>query len=672
MPDAIQNQVGPRLSDEDFFNKLIDSSPDLKEIKEAAMQKKFRKARQKFAEHVRNSLKPENYFRIPDHELQNKFMFPEETQQEAANRILTLKLISVGVPYQFENRVNWFFNPTYNKYGEWVWQLNRHWEWEILARRYRETGDEQYAKGFINLFQSWVRQVIVPEKNPGWDTLGWRTIEAGLRMGNAWPYALHAFYRSPHFTDDVLIDWYKSLLEHGHRLRHFHMSKNWLIMEMNGLAHVSLLCPEFNDSIEWQSYALEKLTEELTVQLYPDGFQSELTTNYHEVVLQNYYQFLQLYEAYDIPFPSDIIRYLENACAVHIKMMMPDGRLPDLNDGNWLRVSSSASIHAALKYHPHREDFLWAATEGKMGRPPAEISADFPYAGYYVMRNSRNRDAVWALFDAGPFGTGHQHEDKLNFLVHAYGNLLLTEGGRYAYDNSEMRRYTISTRAHNTIRVDSSDQNRRPNYKWDPSDIQKLSGAQWHSRDRYDIAEGIYDEGYSSGADAVHQRKVIFLKEHPVLGPFFIIIDRLVNNDSLDHNYEILWHFESDSVAVNQLKVSSINPGGANIMILPSQVKSLYVDIIKGQEKLEWQGWKPIKQKNQGQYIPSPTAAYKFNSIHPIRVVTLIHPTKPGENSPISKVEALEQVQDKSIRITLENGKQLFINEADYDTYLKL
>ena len=89
-------------------------------------------------------------------------------------------------------------------------------------------------------------------------------------------------------TDDVLVDWYKSVWEHGWRLRHFHRTGNWLIMEMNGLAQIGLLYPQFVDAPAWKAYAFERLTEELDVQVYPDGFQIELSTGYHQVDILNY------------------------------------------------------------------------------------------------------------------------------------------------------------------------------------------------------------------------------------------------------------------------------------------------------------------------------------------------------------------------------------------------
>jgi len=38
------------------------------------------------------------------------------------------------------------------------------------------------------------------------------------------------------------------------------------------------------------------------------------------------------------------------------------------------------------------------------------------------------------IIDAGPYGTAHQHEDKLNFELYAYGNHLVVDPGTYRYN----------------------------------------------------------------------------------------------------------------------------------------------------------------------------------------------------------------------------------------------
>ena len=663
-----EHVVGPRLSDADFFALVDSTRPGLGGIPEAAARGDFAAARRLFAAEVRRSLQPDRFTRIHRPFLGRHFMHPGETAVEAAERILRLELISCGTPHQFQDRVDWTINPTFNQYREWTWQLSRHPEWGILAERYRATGDERFAEGFVRFFTSWVQQALVPENAPGGDTLCWRTIEAGIRMGGVWQWALHSFYRSPHFTDDVLVDWYKSVWEHGWRLRNHHRTGNWLIMEMNGLAQIGLLYPQLRDAAAWKGYALDRLVRELDVQVYPDGFQFELSTGYHQVDVRNYQWLMDVYEAYDEPVPSAFRSGLERMHAVNVRLMMPDGRLPDLNDGGMHEVA--ALMDGAAGTYPQRADFRWAYTRGEEGAPPAETSLAFPYAGYYVMRTGWVPDAVWALLDGGPFGYGHQHEDKLNLLLHAYGKPLLSEGGNYAYDRSEMRRYVLSTRSHNTIRVDGQDQNRRLRFRHEDVDILAPAGASWQTTEAYDVIEATYDEGY--GPDAArtvsHRRRVIALKrETQGLGPCLLVIDRLQPVDDAPHTYQVLWHLNADVVEAVSAAVQSCDPDSPNLSILSAPRDGLSATTVSGQESPEWQGWKTIEDHQQGQYAPAPVAVYEWTASGPVRLVTLLYPTRAGEACPVIAVDGGAKASDQDVRLALADGGHVDLSEADFE-----
>ncbi len=661
---------GPHLSDVDFFRKVVDTlRPGLERIPEAVARNDYAAARQLFAAEVRRTLQPARFLRIKREFRGHNFMYPHETVAEAAERILRLELISCSTPHQFQGEVDWFSNPTFNQYKEWTWQLSRHAEWAILAERYRETGDERYAECFVKLFRSWVRQALVPEDAPSGATLCWRTIEAGIRMGGAWQWALHSFCRSPHFTDDVLVDWYKSVWEHGSRLRNFHRpGGNWLIMEMNGLGQIGLLYPQFREAAAWKTYALNKLSEELDRQVYPDGFQIELSTGYHQVVIRNYQWLWDVYEAYAEPVPDTFRRGLERMHAANVRLMMPDGRLPDLNDGGWQDVR--LLLERAVTLYPERADFRWAFTRGWEGQPPAETSLAFPFAGYYVMRTGWAPDAVWALFDGGPFGYGHQHEDKLNLLVHAYGRLLVGEGGNYAYDTSEMRRYVLSTRAHNTVRVDRQDQNRRLHYRQGPVDLDKPAQARWHTSERYDFAEAHYDEGYGPAAGRIvaHERRVIFLKRgFEPLGPCFLVVDRLRPADEAPHAYQVLWHFDADRVTMDGFSVRSDDAGEANLTIMMADAPALTVSLVAGQASPEWQGWKSITNHQQGEYAPTPTAIYECKTAGSLRLVTLLYPTRADADCPVSVIRAAREISATTISLLLSDGTSIELDETHFN-----
>lgn len=655
MEASVKN--GPLLDDKSFYQEHLNYSvPGLEKVKEAAEQENYEEAGKQLAAYIRESLTPEKFFTIPYEIPENVYTLPGESEKEAADRICTHNLISCGTPHQFGETVDWFVNPTYNQYKEWTWQLSRHNEWKLLAHVYRQTGDEKYARCCAQLFESWVKQAVRPGEVQGFETLCWRTIECGIRMGANWPYVLHTFYQTPAFTDQILVDWYKSVWEHGKRLHDHHMHGNWLIMEMNGLAQIGILYPVFQESEEWFEFAMKNLGEELSRQVYPDGFQYELSTGYHDVVINNYQRLISVAKTYGREIPESFLATLQKMARINILLRMPDGKVPDINDG--CHKAAAELLEPKLALFPDNEEFRWAVSGGTEGRQPEFLSVVLPESGFMVMRNGWDGDAVWGFFDAAPFGRGHQHEDKLSFLIYAGGKYVLTEAGNYAYDDSEMRRYVLSTRSHNTVRVNGTDQNRRKNYAWNDEDIKKHSGIKYNISPDVDYAEGTYDEGYGENADtsAVHTRAVYFVKN--VLegsGPFFLAVDRL--KAETEQNYEIVWHLDQET-----LTITKNGAEGENIVLLTSE-ENAGTAAVYGQAWPEWQGF--VSTANiQGAYAPVYTVKHLLTAADK-RVVTLLWPKEKEQECPVVKVSAPGELTCTEIVLELADGSKVRLDEKD-------
>lgn len=678
----IDEMRGPRLTDVRFFGELIDCSlPGLEEIPEAVASGDYAKCRNVFAAYVRASLDQDKFGALPYNAPEHKIIFQGETEEESAERIVNLHLISCNTPYQFKEKIDWFHNPTYNQYKEWTWQLNRHSEWKILGHQYLLTGNERYAESFVRMFDSWVKQAVVPGDDVnGGETKCWRTIECGIRMNNTWPYALFAFINSPYMTDDILTDWYKSVWEHGHRLRINHRNGNWLIMEMYGLVKIGVLYPVYKQSGEWFDYAMHVLGQELEHQVYPepDCFQIELTTAYHNAVISEYMGLVRFAKIYGITLPEMFLSRMEKMLEVYVKLMRPDGRMPDINDGIDSFVSSIIDKHKEL--FPQNKYFQWVCDEGKAKKcEPEFTSIAMEYAGMMIMRDGWGEMDTWGFLDVAPFGTGHQHEDKLNLLIHAKGKNILTECGNYAYDGSEMRKYAISTRSHNTVRVNGMDQYRRGSYHWNEEDINKKADMEYRIEEAFDYVTGVYDEGYGNcDADtafkdkeindivegsiyrgAKHRRTVLFMKKPGVnLEPYFVVIDRLYSEDR--NEYEFLWHVDAEKVTVSDMHVKA---DFLHILNNLKDVKADGVSIVSGQQTPEWQGWKKGASRVQGDDLHLPTVRYTTYA-DTTRVVTVLY---PGEKCPIVSVEADHDVESALFTLVMTNGERMCLDEADFE-----
>ena len=655
-----EKKLGPLLSDEQFFCECLNldypGMEAVKEAVEAAGGKDYSLARKEMASYIRKTLDADRFFEIPYEIPENIYKLPGESDAEAAERICNHTLVSVGVPCEYgkENTVDWEANPTYNGYKEWTWQLSRHNDIKLLAHEYNKTRNEKLAYAAAELMDSWMKQAVCPDADcAGYKTKCWRTIECGIRMGANWPYILFTFYKTPAFTDDILIDWYKSVYEHGERLSKNHMTGNWLIMEMNGLGQIGILYPQFKKSAKWLQQALESLEEELDRQIYPDGFQYELTTNYHDVVINNYQRFIEVAYKFGKTIPDTLLEKLSRACELDIKLMMPDGKTPDLNDGCRRDVKGSYEVRKRIIPNDKRAKWI---TEGDDTGKPEYTSEAMPWSGFAALRTGWGQDDTWALMDAAPFGRAHQHEDKLSVLLYTNGKFLLTEGGNYAYDESEMRNYVLSTRSHNTVRVDGQDQNRRKTYAWKEEDIKKKSNLEWNFSKKWDYAKSAYDEGYGEDQDKapVHERAIYFYRDKNQ--PLLITVDRLsdTKSSSETHNWDILWHIDSE---VEKQTDKYIKFADADIAWSNGETA-----IIAGQETPEWQGFIATGTK-QGMYRAVPCVDTKVNA-NAVRIVTVLAPHQAGTQCKrLVGVKASSDAANMDITLIFDDGSEWALNE---------
>jgi hypothetical protein len=551
---------------------------------------------------------------------------------QAADKIAAHVLTSCGIPHDFGDDIDWSINPTKLKYKEWTWQLSRHPFWRTLGRAYWDTGDEKYARDFVYQMTDWVTDNPVPVNSSG-NSGGsrWRTIETGIRMFSSWPDSFFYFLSSPSFDDDAVITMVKSMVEHARHLMAHPTRNNWLAMEMNGLFHVGVLFPEFAAAETWRRTAAGRLYEEMNNQVYPDGAQIELSTGYHGVSLHNFLGTMRLAKLNDIELPGDYAGRLEKMYDYYLKLLMPDGLLPALNDAGW--GNGRSPLRQGYELFPERADFQFAATGGAEGAVPGFTSVHFPYAGWAVMRSGWGPRDLYLHFEYGPYGAGHQHEDKLSVVLHAYGARLLTEGGVYAYDSSQWRRYVLSARAHNVVMVDGREQNRRGLV--DTYVTAEALPNRWYSTPQFDYAEGWYDDGFGRDRDrtVTHVRSVLFVKPS-----YWLVIDRFMPSDSASHQYDAVFHFDTDRARILQAPPGAVSVAedAPNLAVVPLRTSGVSVELIAGREEPAVQGWVPA-----GGYTVRPVATPVFTVRGEGTLVApwLLYPLKAGEALPVTAVD---------------------------------
>jgi hypothetical protein len=216
---------------------------------------------------------------------------------------------------------------------EWTYQLNRHEFWLTLADAYWGTGDEAYAQEWVNQLTDWIEDRPVPSAST-YNDVTWRTLEAGIRLPNHIK-AFTKFLGSAAFTDDALIAFLKSILDHG---RYLHRSpstgNNWAIIESVGLIHAAVMFPEFAEADTWYADTFAKLENELSAQINPDGSHVEFSMLYDIGIPFNYLGSILIAEQNDREVPGQLLGKLENAYAYFAYMNKPTNTLPQTNDSD--------------------------------------------------------------------------------------------------------------------------------------------------------------------------------------------------------------------------------------------------------------------------------------------------------------------------------------------------
>ncbi|MBN2449937.1 MAG: alginate lyase family protein, partial [Lentisphaeria bacterium] len=456
-------------------------------------------------------------------------------------------------PIVFEGPIDWHANPTegVNRTHLWNESLNRHFHFRDLSEAYWESGDDRYAQGIADHVMDWIRRNPPPLMSSGNGSAmincTWQTLTTGIRMEGIWPDALYRCLGSPAFTDEVVVTMVKSCADQANHLVRNPTGGNWLTEESMGVYTVGMLFPEYRQAREWRRVAIERLNRQLDEDVYPDGMEVELAAGYSNWVISNFVHLLERADAAGLrdEIPEDFLTRLERAYNYHLYAMMPNGAIPGLNDSGPANVRGY--LEKAFEFFPRRTDFLFGATLGARGTEPAQTSYAFPYSGHFVMRSGWDADAVYALLDSGPFGYGHQHEDKLHFVLYAHGRQLLLDPGNFSYDRSPARHYVLGTHGHNTILVDGQGQARRGNretYVWPkPWDTPTPRGDDtlWQSTPEADFVRGTYTDGYGPRAAirVRHTRRLLFAKPD-----FFLLLDTLEPEDDREHTYTSLFHID--------------------------------------------------------------------------------------------------------------------------------
>ncbi len=647
------------ITEKQFYLEELDYNiPELARVKELYLAGDTVGAEAAFAGFFRKSLNAEHYFAMDGAAAAEKSKADRDSKIEYADRICRGIVRSCKFEYDYGGEIDWNFNGAPDGYREWLWQLNRHSIFRQIAYAYLETGDEKYADAFNRHMTGWIAQAEcpqwpVPYKSTAVPT--WRTISAGIRMLGNWQYALHAFKNSPSIPDRTWVLIAMSIWEHGQLLMNSPTALNWLDIEMSGLHALSTIHRFYRLSDTWRNFAIDTMARELTTQIYDDGFQCELTTGYQHVVIVTYGGIYRLARHYGMPVSDEYYKGFRKLFTMYPKLMRPDGRTPCTNDGE--NVSISDRMREALGYYPDDPEFT-KILEGRVGEVyPRDVV--MPYSGMITMRTGWGEDDVWLFFESAPFGAGHQHDDKLNIDLFAYGKNLIDVMGKFAYDGSQMRRLCVRTRGHNTGLVDGKGQNARPTHtKWSPEQVHIKSDLEVNITEDTVVAYGKYNRGYGDELiDVTHERKVVFFR-HGLGGskPFFVLLDTFTAGDDENHKYELSFLLYDMPLTLRGRRATVDAGDGVTLEIVTHATLATTTAAYYP----EYMGFRPSEDRLAEEHIPAPVVSiYDYGKT--CHLATILYPTPDGVAPQMTvKCDA------ESFTVTLDGVDYAFNRDDDF------
>lgn len=423
-----------------------------------------------------------------------------------------------------------------------IWELNRHQHLFDLGAAYKITGDQVYAATIVEHLTSWI------EQNPAGIGINWvSSLEVSFRV-MSWIWALNLVADSPHLTQDVLKNVFRSLYQHGWHiekyLSRFYSPNTHLTGEALGLFYLGTQLPFFERSRHWRALGADILFDEATRQIRPDGVYFEQSTWYQRYTVDFYQQFFLLRDLQDQIKPDhrekEAGQRVRSAVEFMADITRPDGTTPLIGDddgGTTLPRRSGrsddmrASIAAAagsyndptLKFigGDATECLFWLyghdAVEKYRKMPseePSHLSKIYPDGGYMLMRDGWEPTDNFMVVDFGDLGglaSGHGHADTLSFDVSIGGRTTLVDPGTYTYHESrEMRDLFRSSQMHNTISMnETSSSDPGGIFSWRSKAAGKLIA--YTTDDRFDHLRAEHDGFESTVPGAKHERSILFL-----------------------------------------------------------------------------------------------------------------------------------------------------------------
>ena len=479
---------------------------------------------------------------------------------------------------------------------KYLWEPNRHLHFVTLAQAYALTRDPKYFETLAAHLESWI-DACPYRRGPNWSS----ALEAGIRLIN-WSLAwrLLGGPDSPLFATAsgarVRDRWLQSVFQHAQYVRGFFSlyssANNHLVGEAAGVWVAGVTWPYWSQARRWLDEAKAILEREVLLQNGADGVNREQAVSYQQFEIDLLLLALLAGRAGGREFSVAYQARLEAMLDYVASIMDCGGNLPmfgDADDGAVVRLAQDPrfcpyrSLLATGAIVFGRGDFkakagplddktrwlIGAEADSRFDAQqavPRHVRQAFRDGGCYILGcDFETAREIRLVADAGPLGyqtiAAHGHADALSFTLSIGGREFLIDPGTYAYHTQgTWRQYFRGTSAHNTLRVDATDQSEPGgNFMW----LRKARAGcnAWMSGADYDDFAGWHD-GYQRLPDPVlHRRRIMLDKRARIV----TIEDRL--EMAGEHEIDLFFHCSEHCTVSPTEEGYAIEQGGTTLWL---------------------------------------------------------------------------------------------------------
>lgn len=363
--------------------------------------------------------------------------------------------------------IDW--NDHQNDDPEWCFMLSRMDYLDHLLLASLLTGDIAYADKAKEYILNWItaHPTIVSEPST-------RTLDTGIRVMN-WMEALPYLSMLHALTEDELTRITDSMFAQMQYLKENYLPKyktsNWGSIQTCAIVSVlPFLRADFLSDPLYQ-WALDEMTLQFSIQVYPDGMHWEQSTMYHIEVLNYGMKAVHYMGLHLQPCPSAVKAQVYALAKALVGQLTPSGEIETFGDSDRVCARDVLSRAALLFDDPTFRfvglDELDPESLYVLGVPAAQRYATLPASapqsmhydgedsGMYTLRSSWDKDASFTMFTNGSLGSGHGHSDNLHLSACYQGDPVLIDSGRFTYrEDHPLRVQLKGMAAHNGVMID--------------------------------------------------------------------------------------------------------------------------------------------------------------------------------------------------------------------------